>query len=238
MTPLPNPSITPAMRRSYLTGPRPTKGLAPSLVIGGLILGLVAACGILSPELPFSLPEEDASLDPGSLRVGSFAYPCRTWLGGRRPTESHILVDIFFAVDGGTEVESPADVDRPVLAHRRLVERAGGVVLKGFNLAGMRVWFPTDSIPPLQDSPRYAIVRRVPDPRRYDMTVLVIYGDGTRWPADSANAVALGGRVLIPVELPGPAAAIIAIPNRSLPALRRNPNFTKVFYDGEPLCDF
>lgn len=222
------------MRRLWPLALRPIERI---LAAGTVALALVG-CDILEPQVAYRLPDEDLSLDPSDLRLGAFAYPCRQWMGGSRPAPDTLVVDIFFIVGGGIELQGPVDVDRPVLAHRRHVERAGGVILRTFNLAGMRVWFPTDSIPSIQEAPREAIVRLVADPRRYDVTVALTFRDPGRWKADSAQIAALGGRVVIPLTQPGAPIAAAIMPNRSLPKLRANSNVAKVIYDGYPNCGF
>lgn len=204
-----------------------------------LLAWLAAGCGLLQPSSVVELPDEDLSLDPRDLRIGPLAYACNQWLGGRRPEADTLVVDIFFNfVNGGIEQPGEVAVDRPVMADRRLIEKAGGVILKTFNLAGVRAWFPTDSIPAFQADPRQPLVRRVPDLRRYDARVIILYRRNDQWPEDSLEIVRLGGLVSFPMQLPGPASASAFLPNRSLPVLRNNRNVAEVRVSwGLPTCE-
>lgn len=200
-------------------------------IFAAVLLGL-PGCGVLEPELPFDLPEENTSTDPDALRIGLFVYPCGDWRGGSRPPDAYLLVDVFFHLDTG----DPFEVDRPTLAQRRLVETNGGVILRSYYLAGMRVWLPTDAVPVLEGSG--ATVRSVPDPRRYDTTMHINFVMGTEFRADSLRIVELGGRVLLsPVPFPGfPPSAFVLLPNRAVPKLRARPSVIRVVYDGVPFC--
>lgn len=207
-----------------------SRGLRASL---GVLVCLAVGCGVLEPRSVIELPEENLSLDPRDLRIGPFAYPCLDWPEGRRPDADWLVVDIFWwFVNGGIEQPNDVAVDRPVMADRRRIEKAGGVILKTFNLAGVRAWFPTDSIPTIQAEPRVPIVRHVVDLRRYDVDVFIRYRRDDQWPQDSVEIAKLGGRIVIPMQLPGPASAVASMPNRSLPTLRRNPNVAEVVHSG------
>ena len=184
----------------------------------------------MEPEQPYDLPPEDTSRDPLALRPGGFVYPCNDWNGGVRPSADHLLVDVFFGLPFGDP-----EVDRPSLYHRGVVEALGGIILRSYHLAGMRVWLPTDSIPALEI---LGTVRSVPEPRRYDTTVHIDFRMGLDWSADSLELVGLGGRVLIPPSsLPNfPPIAIGLLPNRAIPKLRARPSVIGVRYSGIPNC--
>jgi hypothetical protein len=190
-------------------------------------------CGVLEPELPFELPEENTSTDPNALRVGLFVYPCGDWRSGNRPPDDYLLVDVFFRLE---EAGDPPEVDRPTLAQRRLVEILGGVILRSYYLAGMRVWLPTDGVPVLEDSG--ATVLSVPEPRRYDTTMHIDFVMGTDFHADSLRIVDLGGEVLRgAAPIPGfPPTAFVILPNRAVPELRARPTVIRVIYSGVPNC--
>jgi len=198
-----------------------------SVLLLGCVLGW-AGCDILDPELPYELPEEDLNTDPQALRRGDFVYPCNEWKYGIRPAADHLLVDVFFHLPFGDP-----EVERPSLYHRGVVERVGGVILRSYHLAGMRVWLPTDAIPEFP-----AIVLSVPDPRRYDTTVHIDFRMGLDWTADSLGIVELGGWVLIPPSLlPNfPPSAFVVLPNRALPKIRTRSSVIGVRYSGIPNC--
>lgn len=196
--------------------------LVAACLLGG------SGCDILDPGRPYDLPEEDPSTAPQALRLGDFVYPCNQWKDGDRPPADHLLVDVFFHLPFGDP-----EVDRPSLYHRGVVERFGGMILRSYHLAGMRVWLPTDAIPEFP-----AIVMTVPEPRRYDTTVHIDFRMGLDWMADRLRIVELGGRVLIPPSsLPGfPPSAFVILPNRALPELRARPSVIGVRYSGIPKC--
>lgn len=216
-----------AMRRTSRMGSRRTSRRAA--IFAAVLLGLLG-CGVLEPELPFELPEENTSTDPDALRVGLFVYPCGDWRGGDRPPDDNLLVDVFFHLENAGD---PLEVDRPTLPQRRLVERLGGVILRSYYLAGMRVWLPTDAVPVLEDSG--ATVVSVPDPRRYDTTMFIYFRMGTDFQSDSLRIVELGGRVLLPFPGFSPNAGVL-LPNRAVPKLRARPSVIRVVYDGVPFC--
>ena len=174
----------------------------------------VPGCGILEPELPYQLPDEDTSTDPSALRAGETLYACGRWLGGPRPAADHLLVDVFFNLFGPG---GPLEVPGPTVQQRRFVEKYGGVILRSYYVSGLRVWLPTDAVPVMEDSG--AVVRSVPEPRRYDTTVKIDF-IGTEFQADSLRIVELGGRVVWqPVPYPGGLLkdASVILPNRAIP---------------------
>jgi hypothetical protein len=217
------------MRPTFRTAFRRTElgaSVARVLLLGAL------GCGIFEPSPPIELPDEDRSTDPAALRLGEFVYPCGHWFEFTRPAADHLLVDIFFFFG---DARHPG-LDRPALAHRQIVERYGGVILRSYNLSGMRVWFPTDSIPQLDQDHPEAVVHFVPDPRRYDTTIHIAFNAGVDIGPHTERIEQLGGRLLLMFDDPVFGYAFVLIPNRAIPSIRGATGIKRLFYSGLPLC--
>jgi hypothetical protein len=162
------------MRRSWV----PSFSEGALRLASALVFLTLLGCGILEPRLPFDLPEENLSTDPADLRPGDFVWECERWWRGR-PAADEIMVDVLFF----PQVYPPPDVPHPTAKQRGLVERLGGVIVRPFDFAGLRVWMRTDSVLKLAEMRRDSLypiqLYSVPDARRYDLYVSVVFASDT-----------------------------------------------------------
>ena len=176
---------------------------------------LLAGCRLLSGPAD-DLPEPDLSLDPARVRIGPLLWSCGGWSLGRRPPGQERTVDVYFP--NYVETDQPlGDFAGPKAANRYLIRRFGGTILWSFNVPVVRARVPIDSIPLLSQS---ALVFGVPELSRYDVLVGVEYRRSAPFGvADSLAFVRLGAVVIDGVA--GDLIPFIAVPNRSVPAIRR-----------------
>ncbi|MGH7693637.1 MAG: hypothetical protein ACRENH_01580 [Gemmatimonadaceae bacterium] len=163
----------------------------------------------------YSLPEPDPSLDPARITLGEIVFACGGWTRGL-PTSQSLLVDVAFGSD------RPPPLTRPSPEHRAAVRRHGGQILYEFNAPIMRVWIPSGRLPVLARERLFSHASSVPDPRRYDVSVMVGFDPPYRWqPADIDRFSQLGGvpryQFAAINMIGGP------LPDRSIPALRSSP---------------
>jgi hypothetical protein len=186
---------------------------------------MLLGCGILEPRLPFELPEENLSTDPADLRPGDFVWECERWWRGR-PAADEIMVDVLFI----PQVYPPPDVPHPTAKQRGLVERLGGVIVRPFNFAGLRVWMQTDSVLKLAEMRRDSLypiqLFTVPDPRRYDPYVDILFASDTDFDRVALRFSELGGVVILHGV---PNSAVLILPNRAIPEVRRLPGVASVY---------
>jgi hypothetical protein len=131
-----------------------------------------------------------------------------------------MLVDVFFYPI--LSAFPFPDIPRPSAKQRGLVERFGGVILRPFNFPGLRAWMPTDSVPKLArtraDSVYPIQLRTVPDPRRYDASVDVLFRSDTAFAGVADRIAERGGRVVLHGV---PNFVNLILPNRAIPEARR-----------------
>ena len=191
-----------------------------------LTIGLGAMLACSDPHAPYALPEPDPSLDPGALRIGQVYYRCAQWWV-TPPVDDYVLVDIFF---GRRNEQDPPD--RPLDEHLSAARAHKAFVLFQFDFPAIRVWMPTDSIPPLSDAGLFS-VHEAPDARRYDWFATVGY-DHPVTSSDEARITELGG--LITRRFDALSMLEVQLPNRSFRALRSTQGVLFVEASGQ-VCD-
>lgn len=134
------------------------------------------------PFRRFELPAPSTSLDPDSLRFNTTLYICDRWLE-IPPATPKVVVDVWFSGEG----------TGPTFAQLRSLADAGAEVGYLYPFEAARVRVATAAIPELYRMTQ-GTVYTVPDVRRYDWLVGVIY---SREPvlADEQALAGLGGRV-------------------------------------------
>lgn len=167
---------------------------------------------VRSEAAAYRLPEPDQSLDPAALVIGEYiATPC----GNNEPLLSRpewAVVDIFF---GRRSERDP--VTGPRQEHLRAVSGRGGIVLHRFNVPAVRAYIQLSRIPDLVASEFWVSVRAVPNPRRYDLDVLVGFVTPLR-ESDLEQFQRLGGRITTRFSFIDAIGGVL--PDRSIPALR------------------
>jgi hypothetical protein len=188
------------------------------------VLLLASAACDADPTAPdgFELPAPDLSTDPDRLQVGQLiAGPCNG--GFVRDSAGPLLVDIHFGrPDGkGGIIARWEEV--------RSVHRHGGRVLYVFDVPAVRARIDSEALLQLVRSGFRVTAYDVPDPRRYDLSLIV----GYRRPildSDLARIAELGGRVRTRFDFIR--ALSIEIPERSVQALRVSSNVLYVELNG------
>jgi hypothetical protein len=154
------------------------------------------------------LPAPDLSTDPARIRVGRvIASPCGN--GSVRDTVGPLLVDIHFGRTNAGGGPSSEDI--------RSVQRQGGRVLFLFGVPAVRARIDTDGLRQLVKSVSGITVYDVPDPTRYDLSVIVVYGRPIE-DLDLARIAELGGRIFS--HLNSNIMLGIELPQRSIRPLR------------------
>lgn len=177
------------------------------------LLGATACDDPVRSETPaYRLPPPDQSLDPDALVLGDIiATRCRRneQLLSRR---EWAVVDIFF---GRRSERDPLTGPQP--EHLRAVSARGGIVLHRFNIPAVRAYIQLSRIPELVANEFWVTVREVPDPRRYDLQVLVGYVSSVQ-ESDLELFRRLGGRITYRFSIMDGIAGVL--PDRSIPELR------------------
>jgi hypothetical protein len=186
-----------------------------SLRIAFAVQVTLTACALSPGSTQFVLPREDLSRDPSRLRVGEPLFLCgKSFPDGSPPADTLVLADVYFATDSG----KMRDIRQPW--HLQRIKENGGTVLYTFNFPAYRTVASAKNLAKISDNPWVSVVA-VPDPRRYDWYIDVMYRPSVDPDALERKIVALGGRVKY--RWPNIRALIAELPTRSLPTLQVEP---------------
>lgn len=155
---------------------------ARALRRAALALVFIVACNDPLSVRWFELPPPSTSLDPDSVRPPRILYICDQWLE-TPPHTAWVVVDVLFSGGGSGPTESQL----------REVARVGAQVGYMFPFQAVRIRIGPSSIPELYRATR-ATVYIVPDQRRYDWWVAVMYTRDLTT-ADDSVFTSLGGQV-------------------------------------------
>jgi hypothetical protein len=201
---------------------RRLRSFAALLAVPVLVSGGCSEAVLPHPE-NVALPAPDLSLDPDSVVIGAMMAACRPNPAHRASTE-RVLVDIVFGRRNAADPE-----DRPLAEHVQAVTARGGTVLHRFNAPAVRARIDLARIPDLVEHEHFVHVLTVPEPRRYDLRVIVGYARALT-AADTDRIAALGGRVAR--EFPALEMLVVELPDRSIPSLRQDRDVRWVEVDG------
>lgn len=192
---------------------RPSSRLRLLAMLAAVLLSAGCASDLLPRNDDPPLPPPDESLNPDSLVIGEVVTSCD--VGPEPGLPERVLVDLFFPGEG------TGPTPQQVLA----VQARGGRVMHRFHVPAVRAYVDRDELVRLARAPIHAFALSVPQPRRYDVQVLVSHEAGR---GDEAAALvrALGGRIVHDLVTMDLLAA--ELPDRSLPALRAAPAVRRV----------
>lgn len=228
--------------RELLTKTTPRMPLEAVRSAGRAVLPLLMVFPRCGMPVRQSSEAESGLLDPKQIEIGEIVYTaCDGWAGSsfetqlraarhlealsRRmpPLERPIVVDIYFAGPGGNL--SP-EQEEDVTAH-------GGRVLYRYQLPVIRAEIRPSQVERLSAEmfSRATVnhVRSVPNPRRMDLEILVMY-HGPIGESDLQRITKLGARVNNMFAVNNSLSA--AIPDQSIRALRSDPSVIYVGYNG------
>lgn len=170
----------------------------------------------------FELPQPSTSLDPDSVLLGTRVFNCHNWFGPA-PAGPSVILDAIF--DHNSD-------KGPTQAQLRAVAEAGGEIGYKFTFPALRIRIAPANVPELYQVTE-AVFFSVPDLRRYDWLVTVIYSRDLTFADDSVFA-ALGGRVtdrLTSIDM-----LVGIMPDRSIPIMRRQSGVTHI-EKSRPFCN-
>jgi hypothetical protein len=187
-----------------------------------LATGLVSCSGFIGPD-ENAPPESDASLEESALvnPVPMF-HPCLGWLVPE-PAGEMVLGDVVFV---RPELASPPD--QPTGQNLETLWRHHAHLLYQFHMPIVRAWIPKVELQSLSRDPGVLLIYAVADPTRHDFRVEVVVAPGQSIQQVADQFRALGGRVTNVYENIGALAGLL--PDRAIPALRREPSVVAVEY--------
>ena len=180
-----------------------------------LIVVLVTASGCEEASTdPSSVsPDLEVVFQEGGLVLGGIVYSwCDGWYTESIPPGDPILLDLYFP--GGQPAIPFSEVRA---ADTEAILAAGGTILREFNVGVVRVEVPRGALAEFGDQVGLSYVRSIPDPSRFDVSVLVGY-EGARRAEVLTRFEDLGGIIRSRWDHLNAFSGVI--PDGSIPAFR------------------